>query len=211
MAVVALLTWWIFGIETAAAAGPPDCGSPEGWPDTQRLLWPTESRVPSRRFNDKHRGLDIGARLGDPVWASANGTIERVDFDPTGYGRYLIYAVADAWPGMSVLYGHLEQILVSEGMSVQPGVVLCLAGNSGDSTKPHLHYEVRCAKQGHIWYMDPLYYLEKVWWPEWQGVETTFALIAPATPALVAGPTATPTPAGPLPFGSVIVVFPAMP
>lgn len=86
-----------------------------------------------------HSGIDIPGRLGTPIQASADGT---VDFAGAagGYGRM----VEISHPGgLATRYAHLSQILVVPGMTVRRGQTIALMGSTGRSTGSHLHFEVR--------------------------------------------------------------------
>lgn len=116
-------------------------------PITQRF---GENPASYRRFNlAGHNGLDFALPLGSPVYAAAPGTIDRVSIDPAGYGQYIKirHAVgaqqAVPAPFYTTLYGHLSKPLVTDGDIVQPGQQIALSGNTGNSTGPHLHFEIR--------------------------------------------------------------------
>ncbi len=87
----------------------------------------------------KHRGIDFSGKIGTELMAVAPGRVisagERV-----GYGTTV---EIDHGLGFTTLYAHLSQIKVSRGDWVRPGTVIGLAGSSGRSTGPHLHYEIR--------------------------------------------------------------------
>ena len=87
----------------------------------------------------KHRGIDFAGKIGTELMAVAPGRVvsagERVGYGTTGE--------IDHGLGFTTLYAHLSQILVSRGDWVRPGTVIGLAGSSGRSTGPHLHYEIR--------------------------------------------------------------------
>lgn len=87
----------------------------------------------------KHRGIDFAGKIGTELMAVAPGRVisagERV-----GYGTTV---EIDHGLGFTTLYAHLSQINVSRGDWVRPGTVIGLAGSSGRSTGPHLHYEIR--------------------------------------------------------------------
>ena len=89
-----------------------------------------------------HNAVDIKAPEGTPVYATANGMIRKVRRNykgDTGYGKYLIIDHKD---GYSTLYSHLSACNVNEGQEVKQGDVIGFVGNTGQSTAPHLHYEV---------------------------------------------------------------------
>ncbi len=86
-----------------------------------------------------HSGLDIANKAGTPVIATANGRISYAG------GKMYIgnLVVIDHGYGRVTKYGHLQKVLVKSGQEVKRGDVIALMGNTGRSTGPHLHYEVR--------------------------------------------------------------------
>ncbi len=94
---------------------------------------------PYTQRNEFHRGQDIKVRTGTPVYATANGKVIFTAFD-----RNLgFYIKIDHGRGFHTLYGHLRSFNVEEGQIVKRGENIAVSGNSGRSTAPHLHYEVR--------------------------------------------------------------------
>jgi len=89
--------------------------------------------------NQFHEGLDIANRIGAPVVAPANGTVADVGYQ-TGYGRYI--KIQHGF-GIVTVYGHLSKQAVKPGQRIKRGEVIGNVGNTGSSTGPHLHYEVR--------------------------------------------------------------------
>ena len=77
--------------------------------------------------------------LSRVVRASGGGTVQQLGEDPE-YGFFVLLDHPDEYQTM---YGHLSRILVEPGASVAPGQVIGLSGNSGRSTAPHLHFEIR--------------------------------------------------------------------
>lgn len=86
-----------------------------------------------------HKGLDIAAQPGTQVVAPADGTVVFASTEG-GYGNVL---VIDHGYGIKTRYGHLQQILVKAGQKIHRGDKVALSGNTGRSTGPHVHYEVR--------------------------------------------------------------------
>ena len=86
-----------------------------------------------------HPGIDIAAAIGTPILATASGRVEYVGVDSL-YGNMLVVRHDDS---VTSLYGHNERVLVSEGQPVLVGSRIALSGNSGKSSAPHLHYEIR--------------------------------------------------------------------
>lgn len=87
-----------------------------------------------------HSGIDFTAPLGTPIYATGNGVVTRIQRDRTGYGTFL---VVDHGYGYETLYAHLRDYSVSVGDKVTKGQKIATVGNTGTSTAPHLHYEVR--------------------------------------------------------------------
>lgn len=86
-----------------------------------------------------HSGMDIGVDYGTPVCAADSGVVVEADWI-SGYGYTVII---DHGNGLSSLYGHNESLNVSAGQSVSQGQVIAYAGSTGNSTGPHVHFEVR--------------------------------------------------------------------
>lgn len=91
-----------------------------------------------------YNGVDIAASVGTPVMVSANGKVilARNGYNG-GYGNYIVVSHSN---GTQTLYAHLSRINVSTGQLVEQGQVIGAVGNTGRSTGPHLHFEVRGAK-----------------------------------------------------------------
>ena len=87
-----------------------------------------------------HTGVDFTAPRGTPVYATGNGKVVRPDLGMSGYG---LFVVVDHGYGYKTLYAHLSKVLVKPGTAVKRGEIIGYVGNSGVSTGPHLHYEVR--------------------------------------------------------------------
>ncbi len=83
--------------------------------------------------------MDIGVDYGTPVHAADSGVVVEAGWI-SGYGYAVII---DHGNGLSTLYGHNESLNVSEGQSVSQGQVIAYAGSTGNSTGPHVHFEVR--------------------------------------------------------------------
>ena len=110
-----------------------------------RLRYPTDSRsisagYPNYSSGRYHGGIDFPVSTGSNVYAAASGTVILVKYLNSSYGRYLIIDHGD---GLSTLYAHNSQILVSVGDKVSAGQVVAKSGSTGYSTGPHCHFEVR--------------------------------------------------------------------
>lgn len=92
-----------------------------------------------------YNGVDIAGSIGDAIWASASGDviISREGGWNGGYGNYVVIRHSN---GTQTLYAHMSRNLVSAGDYVTSGQVIGLIGSTGKSTGPHLHFEVRGAK-----------------------------------------------------------------
>jgi LysM repeat protein len=92
-----------------------------------------------------YNGIDIGTYVGTPIMAAASGEIiiARSSGWNGGYGKYVVIS---HYNGTQTLYAHLSSTYVSVGERVSQGQVIGLSGNTGNSTGPHLHFEVRGAK-----------------------------------------------------------------
>ena len=87
----------------------------------------------------RHTGQDFASKTGNPVYATGDGTVEKVDFKFTGYGNEV---VIDHGFGYKTRYAHLNTIDVGVGQVLHRGDKIGEVGKSGKSTGPHLHYEV---------------------------------------------------------------------
>ncbi len=86
-----------------------------------------------------HSGIDLDLEVGDDVYASFDGIVKKADV-VSGYGNLI---VVKHFNGLETYYAHLSKILVAEGDTVSSGEKIALGGNTGRSTGPHLHYELR--------------------------------------------------------------------
>lgn len=91
-------------------------------------------------FNRMHWGVDFACKIGTPVLAALSGVVVAVGNDVGGYGVYV--CVVDE-KGVETRYAHLSGARVRKGDYVEKGAVLAVSGNSGLSTGPHLHFELR--------------------------------------------------------------------
>ncbi len=87
-----------------------------------------------------HKGIDIAAPKGTPVYAAAEGTVNLAKYVTYGYGNLIILKHKDS---LATYYGHLSSILVRPGASIKKGQLIGKVGSTGRSTGPHLHFEVR--------------------------------------------------------------------
>jgi murein DD-endopeptidase MepM/ murein hydrolase activator NlpD len=99
---------------------------------------------PFQGYPHFHTGIDLAAPENTPVLAAADGIVAVVGSSQVGYGNYVIVAHAD---GVATLYGHLNLALVKVGDRVMQHQPIGLEGSTGNSTGPHLHFEVRINSQ----------------------------------------------------------------
>ncbi|GHV14906.1 peptidase M24 [Clostridia bacterium] len=104
---------------------------------------------PVSGVKDYHKGVDIAVPSGTAVHSVQNGTVKTVGYDADNYGNYIV--IEDA-TGLVSKYAHLDEVFVSEGETVITGAVIAKSGNTGNSTGPHLHFEMLYNGQ----YMNPL-------------------------------------------------------
>ncbi|MFS8885933.1 M23 family metallopeptidase, partial [Synechococcus sp. H70.2] len=107
------------------------------------FIWPVSGQVTSGfgyRRGRFHAGIDIAGPLGSPVVAVQEGLVTFAGNAGDGYGNYVDIRHPN---GIVTRYAHGHQIYVSEGQYVQQGQVIMSRGNTGYSTGPHLHFEVR--------------------------------------------------------------------
>ena len=95
--------------------------------------------MPLYKVREFHPGQDFAAKIGTPVYATADGVVEKTESSFHGYGNNIII---DHGFGYKTLYGHLNGFAVREGQKVKRGATIGYVGNTGMSTGPHLHYEV---------------------------------------------------------------------
>lgn len=121
-------------------------GSYSGLPGRGWFNWPTVGRrISGYTFRDPrnpaHSGLDIGLRLGEPVYAADGGIIIFAGWwGANGYGNLVVVDHLNGWQSW---YAHLSQVNVICGQQVNAGDVIALGGNTGWSSGPHLHLEIR--------------------------------------------------------------------
>ena len=94
---------------------------------------------PVLRQRRKHNGVDLAAPTGTPVYATADGIVERADW----FSSYGLYISIDHGAELETRYAHLSRLAVAAGDRVEKGELIGYVGSTGRSTGPHLHYEVR--------------------------------------------------------------------
>ncbi len=108
---------------------------------TGRFAWPIDGPLYiTQYFWRLHRAIDIGVPEGTPVYAADSGFVVYAGWNDQGYGKLVII---DHRNGFMTYYAHLSVVKVNVGMSVHKGQIIGLSGNTGKSTGPHLHFEIR--------------------------------------------------------------------
>jgi murein DD-endopeptidase MepM/ murein hydrolase activator NlpD len=118
------------------------------------LIWPVDGPVVSgfgTRWGRMHEGIDIAVPTGTPVRASADGVVIHSGW----LGGYGLLVVVDHGNGLATAYAHNSSLLVAVGQHVSQGQTISLAGSTGNSSGPHVHFEVRVNGVA----VDPLLYL----------------------------------------------------
>ncbi len=95
---------------------------------------------PIHKVPKMHTGIDLTAPTGTKIFAAGDGVVSKTEFSNRGYGNEI--RIEHGY-GYMTLYAHLSKILVKEGQQIKRGDIIGLVGNTGLSTSPHLHYEVR--------------------------------------------------------------------
>ncbi len=118
-----------------------------------QLVWPTSGIVTqSSAPAPGHPGIDIGAPVGTPVYAAADGAVVSPFDDPGGYGCNVVInhsGGSSLYQGIITIYGHLSSIDVSAGTQISAGTLIGYSGGaagaecSGNASGPHLHFELR--------------------------------------------------------------------
>jgi murein DD-endopeptidase MepM/ murein hydrolase activator NlpD len=120
------------------------------------FTWPVVAPVSSPfgpRWGRNHNGVDLAANQGEPIKAARDGQVLLAGV-VTGYGQTVILKHAD---GTRTLYAHASKLLVKAGQTVKQGQIIAEVGSTGNSTGPHLHFEIIVSDRPR----DPLAYLPK--------------------------------------------------
>ncbi len=104
--------------------------------------WPVKGRISSPfgpRWGSMHNGMDIAVPTGTPIKAAADGRVTFAGWN----GGYGILVIVDHGNGVETRYAHNSRLNVKMGQKVERGQVVSYSGNTGNSTGPHLHFEIR--------------------------------------------------------------------
>ena len=120
------------------------------------MIWPTLTTSyitssfgtrlhPIQGIIKNHDGIDIGGNMGDPIYAAADGVIIYSDYNNGGYGNMVMIDHGLNEEGIKIvtLYGHGSKLLKTVGDTVKQGDIIMEVGSTGNSTGPHVHFEVR--------------------------------------------------------------------
>ncbi len=113
-------------------------------------VWPAKGVLTSGygwRWGRMHKGIDVANATGTPVYASADGVIEKAGWNKGGYGNLVDIRHPD---GSITRYGHNSKILVRAGQQVSQGETIALMGSTGFSTGPHSHFEIHPSGKGAV-------------------------------------------------------------
>jgi len=121
--------------DSAATAGP---SVPHIWP-LSVPSYRTRGMVGANSRQEAHPGVDLAVPVGSDVRAAGGGIVRRLGEDPS-YGLFVMVQHPE---GYVTMYGHLSRELVAQNDFVRAGQVIALSGNTGRSTAPHLHFEIR--------------------------------------------------------------------
>jgi murein DD-endopeptidase MepM/ murein hydrolase activator NlpD len=124
-------------IDAALSAGAPQAVLKHG----EAYVLPTIGRFTSgfgARWGVTHYGIDLAAPIGTPIFAFTDGVVEESG-PASGFGMWVVLRHPD---GTRTVYGHINRSLVSVGQTVRAGQEIAEVGNRGQSTGPHLHFEI---------------------------------------------------------------------
>jgi murein DD-endopeptidase MepM/ murein hydrolase activator NlpD len=121
---------------------PPLSTVPEQYSGSMR--WPLDAYIVSSEYGERwgkvHKGMDMAAHVGEPVYAIADGEVIYAGDGLRGYGNVVILRHDRK---TSSLYAHNSELKVKQGDQVTKGTLVALLGNTGHSTGPHVHFEIR--------------------------------------------------------------------
>lgn len=128
---------------TAVQDGKPFKDIPSIAPPSRGYIWPVSGPITSGfgwRWGRLHAGLDFGVPVGTPVVAAADGVVTYAGWIEGGYGNLVEIQHSD---GAITRYGHNSKVFAKVGQKVRQGQVIANSGNTGRSTGPHIHFEIR--------------------------------------------------------------------
>lgn len=127
----------------ASLWGPGKCAPITSGPiGTGGFIWPTtETRISGYEYTPdvNHWGIDIGGKIGNPIYAMDHGVVVYAGWNDWGYGNVVVIDHGNSW---QTLYAHLSTLNVECGSFVYQGDIIAAMGNTGNSSGPHLHLEM---------------------------------------------------------------------
>ena len=126
----------------ANVAGPGACGSVSDGPIGEgSFIWPTTAtNLSGTPFTSYHPGIDIAGSTGNAIYASASGVVVYAGWNNYGYGLMVVIDHGDGW---QTLYAHMNDVDVACGQAMFQGNVIGGVGSTGNSSGPHLHFEMQ--------------------------------------------------------------------
>jgi murein DD-endopeptidase MepM/ murein hydrolase activator NlpD len=139
----------------ASIIGPGFCGQVvDGAIGTSTFVWPTPGRqISGFSYSSFHPAIDIGGAIGNAIYASDTGVVVYAGWNTYGYGNLVIIDHGTGWQS---LYAHLDRIDVGCGQSIFQGSQVGTMGVTGNSSGPHLHFELQSDQYGKV---NPLNFL----------------------------------------------------
>lgn len=138
----------------SSSSGSPEAGS--GFvvavPGTGTFVWPVGARRITQYYWYGHQAIDVGLVTGSPLYASDTGTVTYATWSPYCYGNLIVINHGN---GFETFYAHLDGFNVTPGQTVYQGSLIGWTGNTGCSSGPHVHFEIRLNKSR----LDPISYL----------------------------------------------------
>ncbi|WP_081403192.1 peptidoglycan DD-metalloendopeptidase family protein [Scytonema hofmannii] len=104
-----------------------------------RFFCPSTGIISQGFRRRQHEGLDIAGAIGTPIYAAVSGVVLRAGWEDTGLGNAVNIQHPD---GRVTVYGHNQKVLVRTGQRVNQGQMIAKMGSTGNSSGPHLHFEV---------------------------------------------------------------------
>jgi murein DD-endopeptidase MepM/ murein hydrolase activator NlpD len=149
--IFAFRTWeWIFGTpqegdrpEKYGKVNPTWPGAIYTGQDGIPVGWAAEYLRITQEFGPGHGGIDLSNYTGTPIYATMKGTVVYAGWSDVGYGNLVIIQADTSAGRIETYYAHQRAIDVAPGMVVEAGRQIGEMGSTGNSTGPHLHYEVR--------------------------------------------------------------------
>jgi murein DD-endopeptidase MepM/ murein hydrolase activator NlpD len=108
-------------------------------PTATKLQWPTVGYRITQYYSWRHTGLDIGNKIGTPLYAADDGVVEKAGWNSGGYGNMVLVNHGN---GIKTRYAHASKLFVKVGDRVSRGETIAAMGSTGRSTGSHIHFEV---------------------------------------------------------------------